>query len=548
MNTPRKLVVTSHVGRDLLASAAVFKTEAVAVWEYVVNSLQYVEKGVSPRVQVDVQPRLRRIRIQDNGRGMGADDLMHYFTMHGENLDRLKGRLGRGKFGTGKSAAFGIANRLRIDTTRAGRRNVVSLARETIEGSTGEDIPVEWEIRNQPSDAVNGTVVTIEDIALNQVRTSRIVEYIERHLQAFRAIEPEVAVNNHVCSYREPEIESIHEFIPSPQQAALLGNVKLLIKVARAPLAEAEQGVVITAGTGNLIGVESGGIQTKEFGSYLFGEIDVPAIEEAKGTISPYDSSRSLQLNPEHPMVAVLLGFIGSRLEKVRQALMAKAQEARKTEQARRLALEADRIADLLNDDYRQHQQRLQSIRAAASRRSGATTAQFGDVEWGGEQPTDWVRGTKEPGDLEKTGRSEEGSGSTGREAPTVTPRGAPNQHGESAVDPAGGAGKKRRPLGGFRVDYRNLGKLEDRSRYDSPTLTILINLDHPVVSAALGGNNVEEPTFRRLSYEIAFSEYSMALGYELLRQDPNMSGDDLLYEVRATLNRIAASAAALYR
>ncbi len=32
--------VTSHVGRVLLASAAAFKTEAAAVWEYVVNGLQ----------------------------------------------------------------------------------------------------------------------------------------------------------------------------------------------------------------------------------------------------------------------------------------------------------------------------------------------------------------------------------------------------------------------------------------------------------------------------------------------------------------------------
>jgi hypothetical protein len=72
--------------------------------------------------------------------------------------------------------------------------------------------------------------------------------------------------------------------------------------------------------------------------------------------------------------------------------------------------------------------------------------------------------------------------------------------------------------------------------------------LDHAVVAAALGDGKVEDPTFRRLSYEIAFSEYAMALGYEMLKQDQNMSADDLLYEVRSTLNRVAASAATLYR
>jgi hypothetical protein len=78
--------------------------------------------------------------------------------------------------------------------------------------------------------------------------------------------------------------------------------------------------------------------------------------------------------------------------------------------------------------------------------------------------------------------------------------------------------------------------------------LSILINLDHPVVSAALSESGIEESGFRRLSYEIAFSEYAMALGYELLKQDPNMPADDLLYEVRSSLNRVAASAVPLYR
>ncbi len=83
---------------------------------------------------------------------------------------------------------------------------------------------------------------------------------------------------------------------------------------------------------------------------------------------------------------------------------------------------------------------------------------------------------------------------------------------------------------------------------YDPPTLTILINLDHALVSAALGDGNVEDTTFRRLSYEIAFSEYAMGLGYEISKQDPNIPADDLLYEVRSTLNRISTAAVALYR
>ena len=112
MSAKPQLKVTSHVGRDLLASAASFKNEAAVVWEYVVNSLQYVDPGVSPRIQVTVLSGGKGIRIADNGCGMSVPVLNHFFQMHGENLERRAGRLGRGKFGTGKSAALGIANTL----------------------------------------------------------------------------------------------------------------------------------------------------------------------------------------------------------------------------------------------------------------------------------------------------------------------------------------------------------------------------------------------------------------------------------------------------
>jgi hypothetical protein len=240
---------------------------------------------------------------------MGDKDLQHFFTMHGENLDRLRGRAGRGKFGTGKAAAFGVAKCLRVDTVRDGLRNTVWLTRDMIEDSGGKEITLCWDTRNERVSVPNGTVVAIEDIILAQVRTAPIIEYIERHLQAFRAASPEVAVNDHVCIYRQPEIDMERSFYPSAVQAETIGNARLIVKVARAPLPDAEQGVVITAGAGNLVAVEKAGVESKEFGPYLFGDVDVPALEDPTVPIAPYDSTRSLQLNLEHPVAKVLLGL-----------------------------------------------------------------------------------------------------------------------------------------------------------------------------------------------------------------------------------------------
>ena len=110
--------------------------------------------------------------------------------------------------------------------------------------------------------------------------------------------------------------------------------------------------------------------------------------------------TRSLQLNPQHPVVAVLLGFIGSKLEEVRGELVRKSKEARKTEQARRLAQEADKIAEILNDDFRKISDRLNEIRAASSHR-GAARAQFGaqTADLGTEG---WVKGVQTPGFIVK--------------------------------------------------------------------------------------------------------------------------------------------------
>ena len=550
MNVAEKLNLTSHVGRDLLAAAASFKNEAAVGWEYVVNSLQYVDEGVLPKVHVVIKPRLKSMEIRDNGRGMEAEGLRQFFTMHGENVDRLRGRAGRGKFGTGKSAAFGIGKLLRVDTVRNGIRNVVELHRDMIEKSTGEDIPLKWIVQNEKTDFPNGTTVAIEEIFLPKLKTNSIIDYVERHLQIFRALKPDVAVNEHVCQYREPTITESRTFKPNVQQAAIIGDVELEVKVAAAPLPEVEQGVAISSGHGNLVAIETGGIERKDFGNYLFGHVDVPALEHSDSPMEPYDPTRSLQLNPQHPVAAALLAFVGASLEEVRREQVAKLNEAKKTEQARRLNQSGQEIAELLNKDFEKIMGRLQDIRSASAR-AGVSGAQFGGSAQGGVEEGVWVEGIAQPGEVETATGTEESPASekvANRPDPEIARRGELDPDGSGSVDPAGGQrGKKQRPRGGFSVDYRDLGADAGRSKYDRNNLAILINLSHPVIKNVLKSNTIEDPEFRRLSYEIAFTEYSIALGYEMADQDPDIPADDLLYEIRTTLNRVSTAAASLY-
>src|SRR5207253_10467275 len=96
----QELFVTSHTARDLLQSAALFKTDKLVVWEYVSNGLQYSDPGVSARVVVSLDSKRRRLTVRDYGRGMDWDGLQNCLVMNGEKVERREGLVGRGRVGT----------------------------------------------------------------------------------------------------------------------------------------------------------------------------------------------------------------------------------------------------------------------------------------------------------------------------------------------------------------------------------------------------------------------------------------------------------------
>ena len=149
-----QITVTSHVARDFLQNAAYFGTLPKVVWEYVSNSLDNAKEDVPVTVAIDLIPGIpRTLQIADDGIGMSHQNIAQFFQMHGENAQRKKGKRVRGRFGTGKSAAFGIANTLTIDTVHNGFRNVVRLTRGAIEGAShGSAFPVEELAKNQKVD------------------------------------------------------------------------------------------------------------------------------------------------------------------------------------------------------------------------------------------------------------------------------------------------------------------------------------------------------------------------------------------------------------
>ncbi|MFT3878559.1 MAG: ATP-binding protein [Gemmatales bacterium] len=537
--------VVSHVARDLLQTAAVFKTDKQVVWEYVANSLQYSQPGRPVRVEVTIEPRRKKIVISDNGRGMNWEGLQNFWMLHGENQDRLAGNIGRGRFGTGKAAAFGIASVLRVTSTQNGRKSIVELRRSNIENlGSGKPIPVSTIKKELESSEQDGTTIEIEETHIRQLDTQGIIKYIERHLAHYPR-DVSVIVNSHLCEYSEPPIDSERVFTPNLEESNTLSNVTLNIKVTRSSLPMELRGIAIFS-KGVWHETTLAGSEGKEMSQFIFGEIDVPAIEEDRSEISAFDNTRSLLLNRENNVVFVLLSFIGRCVECVRRELLSADKQRQKTEEAKRLAKQAGIIADVLNDDFAQFRNLLRRVRA---RRAG------GDDNYplatnGGSGNESLIEGDELPGSLKDSVPSRTESGTRDGDTRKKSPIPIEVQEGEekNKAQLSGSIeGRKRRPSGGFSVLFRNMGTDNDRSQYVPDERSIHINLDHPQLLAARSGNSEDEINFRRLCYEIAFTEYSIAVAYEMANQDEYLEPSEPIADIRTHINRLARRASTLF-
>jgi len=545
MNASTELFVKSHVTRDLLQNAALFKTDKLVVWEYVSNGLQYCGPGTNPTVKVSLDSKRKRIAIQDNGRGMDWAGLQNFFVMHGENIDRKEGRPGRGRFGTGKSAAFGIAELLRITSVRNSKRSKVQLLRAKIEKMASEDpIPVDILEREVPTSSGNGTLIEVEGIHLRSLDQAAIIHYIERHLAKWPK-NATVCVNNHECEFSEPAIAAEYRFTRDELSAKLLGDVELVVKVSKSPLEEDLRGISVFS-NGVWHETTLAGSEGREMAQYIFGEIDVPKLDEDKSPIAPFDVSRSMRLNPENDLVRALHAFVGTKIEEVRRGLLEEEKARKAAEDAKKLAQQASEIARVINEDFDAFRQRVAKVRAKT--RGSSDLDQNAPI--GGEQEDDLIFGAELPA---KQSSPEGDPGSPAGEGNATT---ASNQN--PAVEPAdpkapnlgrpaGGSGTKRKPAGGFDVKFRGMGEAASRAEYISDERTIYINLQHPQVAAALGNATIDDPLFRRLAYEIAFFEYTVALAQEMIRAGACYDLTDPVVEIREAMNRLARKAASLY-
>ena len=536
MNEP--IYVRGNLGKTILQLAAQFSDGPSAIWEYVVNSLEYRSQPDGCRINVQIDKK--KIIISDNSDGMNLKSLENFFTISGENLAR-KGQqnswMKRGLFGTGKTAAFGIGNNLIVETTKDGLRNSYKLSRKAIENSPqdAQSIPLEHLIKDEKTDEHNGTTVTIEGLNID-IKVDKVIRKIEREIAPLRQYDVKVAVNNHVCEFKQLDIIKTQVYESSGAIRERYGDFSLTVEISKTPLDESERGIKVMCNN-HILGLEDCGVSSKECGNQITGKVDIPKLEDPIDNVTPFNQTRSHKLNMNHKGVKELVMFMGPKLELIRKELIDNKNKERDSIQNKKLTAITDQLSDKFNKQWNDLKRQLNEIRTGSNAKN---VNSFFTEPGEDDELTALISGDEVPA-VENEYRE-------GEEGPNIPPVDPPekelnrdDEDGEKIAKETSG-NKVQRRKGGFMVDHDDLGIDEHRSIYSKDELKIIINTEHPSVASCLKScnNDVENIAFKRLIFEIAFREFEHAIAQEMISDNDMYPASDLLYEMRAHYDKIA--------
>ena len=251
-------------------------------------------------------------------------------------------------------------------TVKNGRRTTARLDRKALEkASDPHSFPVTTTEEEVPTNEPNGTTVLISKVHLKRLIREDIIRYIEQRMARERP-DATVYVDSHKCEFQTPEAVEEYTFDTSGPERDVLGDTQMVIRVSKAPLDGDSRGIQVYSHK-NWLATTLCGAEGKDMCEYIFGEVDVPAIEEYNGPIAPFDLTRSGSLNPNNEVIACLFKFIGPKIDKARRKLVARQKERARTREAKELAVQARKISELLSEHFRGFQVQLRKARTAAA-------------------------------------------------------------------------------------------------------------------------------------------------------------------------------------
>jgi hypothetical protein len=521
----------------VLSTASSFGSVPKVIAEYATNSIDARNEGQAINVTITKRRAYNhtRIVIADDARGMDGDDLRRFFYMHAENEDRRRGRTTRGRFGTGKAAAFGIGTSLQVETHRNGKKWVVRLEKGELEEAVRNKRKPKPEVLEDgsPTTEPNGTSIIIDGLD-KTADEKKIIGELQRRLGRHLNVHS-VTVFGTKATLVEPAAKRTWLFDSKDDTAIALvigPDVTCVISSAVVtPVDEGIRGIVVTANDFPVAQINTQG----DYATRVFGHCDVPALEQDNTTPGPYTDNRDLTLNEHNSTAGPLAMWLRECLAEVVGELADDERDQRRRAQDAALRNAATRMEAVLNRHYQGEFRKTRTKQGDVGVRSDTVTpdeagvlVQTGDGFAGYEISRPEPRGDQPPAPPPP---------------PVVVPAPAPTPQlrdrdpfgegrGERVTSPE--EHKPRRSRGGFKIDFHSAGHEATRCSYLESQLTILVNLDHPEVAAA--HKDGDTPLFRMLAFEAAAQEYAYATAYQRLEEDQSLDASDILQYVRATL------------
>lgn len=541
----------TNTARSILAAANTFKFPHQVIWEYVVNEIQYRDLKINPKIYVSLNNN-EEIVISGNGKGMNENDLKNFFTMHAENQERNKGNPGRGKFGTGKSAAYAIGETLTIETVRDKKIFVITLSRKDIQkySKSGENIPLNKYISKNFEDTKkpNGTTIRISNL-FKSVRISKkdIISFLEKHIKYFK--NAEVWIDNHLCEPKDPEFSKNYSFNAIECGYKELGKINLVIKVSKEPLEKHDQGIRILSNQ-NLHEITLVGSEGREMANYIFGEIDCPNLDDESQEVSAFTMARDMTLNPENEIVRSLYAFLGEKIEVVRKEIVEEENRIKESEDAKKLQKQADNIANQINKHFEKYIDKIQMIKmkranGAQGISSAGLIGNLNETLSAGDQLSAILNSDINiiPGDS----NNDKDNNKDKNKNKKLNKNNFKEEDDKEQISKKTLSDGNKKSSGGrkFKVKFAKHGENSYRAKFVSEENVVYVNLDNPYISGILkesGTKDIENNVlFTKISREIAYTEYAMGLVNLMYNNRYFTDNTDLyLQEVRIIVNDLS--------
>jgi hypothetical protein len=262
-----------------------------------------------------------------------------------------------------------------------------------------------------------------------------------------------------------------------------------------------------------------------------------------------------MKLNMRNEVVAATIRFIGVNLEIIRKDLERQDRERRESEEQRRLRQQGSKIAELINQHFKDWSSKLRATLARAGTGSDIllarkrTESEQLEIVLGNELPAVPV-GNEQGGEVPGLGfdlnRDAEGK------QRSSTPRVRDEDISPEKLGKKGDGSPRKSRAGGFDVAFDRIGISEKRAKYNKETRTIVINLEHPRIALELKNAKtpmaIDDPNFQRMAFEIAFTEYAIVLAQELSTVGFYFDPQDALVELRQTLDDLSKAFASVWR